>query len=71
MLPRGRDLEPDHFSEVHRDRIGGDAARYLPWLLDGADARTTSLVLNRMPDPVLTAYHDEWRVGYADLSRYA
>jgi hypothetical protein len=59
-----------HFAEVHRERIGGDAPRYLPWLLDGADAPTTARILGRMPAPIRTAYHDEWRVAYADLSFY-
>jgi Hemerythrin HHE cation binding domain len=60
-----------HFGAVHGERIGGDAPRYLPWLLDDADARTTALVLERMPAPILAAYHDEWRAAYADLSLYA
>ncbi|WP_433380771.1 hemerythrin domain-containing protein [Streptosporangium sp. CA-115845] len=59
-----------HFAEVHRERIGGEAPRYLPWLLDGADAQTTALILNRMPAPIRTAYHDEWLAAYNDLNRY-
>jgi hypothetical protein len=65
------DRQWSEFSDVHRERIGGDAPRYLPWLLDGADARTTALVLGRMPAPILAAYHDEWRTAYADLNLYA
>jgi Hemerythrin HHE cation binding domain len=64
------DQQWQHFAEVHRERIGGDAPRYLPWLLDGADAPTTARILGRMPAPIRTAYHDEWRVAYADLSLY-
>ncbi|GLW99851.1 hemerythrin domain-containing protein [Microtetraspora sp. NBRC 16547] len=60
-----------NFSTVHRDRIGDNAPRYLPWLLDGADDRTTARILSRMPAPIRTAYHDEWRVAYADLTLYA
>jgi iron-sulfur cluster repair protein YtfE (RIC family) len=58
------------FSQVHRERVGGDAPRYLPWILDGADAPTTDLILGRMPEPVLAAY-PEWRAAYADLDLYA
>ncbi|MEV4751570.1 hemerythrin domain-containing protein [Streptosporangium sp. NPDC049248] len=59
-----------HFAEIHRERIGGEVPRYLPWLLDGADARTTALILDRLPAPVRTAYHDEWRAAYTDLNLY-
>jgi hemerythrin-like domain-containing protein len=59
-----------HFSAVHRDRIGDNASRYLPWLLDGADPNRVAAVLDRMPEPIRAAYRDEWRAAYADLTLY-
>jgi iron-sulfur cluster repair protein YtfE (RIC family) len=55
------------FGTVHRDRIGAEAPRYLPWLLDGMSEEGVSLVLARMPDPVRTAYWNEWHTAYAEL----
>lgn len=56
-----------HFGELHGRRIGTDASRYLPWLLDGASSERTALVLGRFPEQLLTAYRDEWRPAYARL----
>jgi iron-sulfur cluster repair protein YtfE (RIC family) len=56
-----------HFGELHGRRIGADASRYLPWLLDGASSERTALVLGRFPEPLLAAYRDEWRPAYARL----
>ncbi|GII51918.1 hypothetical protein Pth03_03070 [Planotetraspora thailandica] len=58
------------FSQVHRERVGGDAPRYLPWILDGADDRTSALILGRMPEQIRAAY-PEWRAAYASLGHYA
>ncbi|MEV0590378.1 hemerythrin domain-containing protein [Nonomuraea cavernae] len=60
-----------HFAEVHRDRVGGNAPRYLPWLLDDAGPETVARVLGRMPSPVVAAYQDEWRAAYAGLRLYS
>jgi hemerythrin-like domain-containing protein len=59
------------FSEDHRARIGGDARRYLPWLLDGASPPTTEAILGRMPAPLQEAYASEWRKAYVDLDRWS
>jgi hemerythrin-like domain-containing protein len=56
-----------HFAEVHRDRIGADAPRYLPWLLDGAGEATTETLLSRLPEWGQVAYRDQWRAAYAQL----
>jgi len=55
------------FGQEHGRRIGADAKRYLPWLLDGASAERTAIVLARMPEPLRVAYRDEWRPAYAGL----
>ncbi|WP_119726455.1 hemerythrin domain-containing protein [Thermomonospora amylolytica] len=61
------DEQVQHFGAVHRDRIGGDASRYLPWVLDGADDETVARILSGMPEPIRRAYHDEWRAAYTVL----
>lgn len=55
------------FSEEQRARIGVNAPRYLPWLLDSADAERTATILRRIPEPLRIAYQDEWRIAYAGL----
>lgn len=63
-------LTPQHwkaFSKDHRTRIGKDAVRYLPWLLDGASPETAEAFLGRMPEPLKHVYTTEWRTVYLDL----
>lgn len=55
------------FSEEQRNRIGGNAPRYLPWLLDDADPDSAASILGRIPDPLRAAYEGEWRAAYAAL----
>jgi hypothetical protein len=56
-----------HFSDDHRARIGDDAPRYLPWLLDKADEDVAAGILGRMPEQLINAYHEEWGPSYARL----
>jgi len=56
------------FSDLHRNRIGADTHRYLPWLLDGANSKAAGLILGRIPEPLRSAYQNEWRVAYAVLN---
>lgn len=59
-----------HFGEVHRNRMGPDAPRLTPWLLDGADEQTVARVLALLPEPVRAAYRDQWQPAYAALDRW-
>lgn len=59
------------FGADHRGRIGGDVARYLPWVLDAADPVTAEKILRGLPAPVRRAYREEWRPAYAELSVWA
>jgi len=56
------------FAADHRERVGADARRYLPWLLDGANSKAAGLILGRIPEPLRSAYQNEWRVAYAVLN---
>ncbi|MFC7310785.1 hemerythrin domain-containing protein [Streptomyces monticola] len=56
-----------NFSVHQRDRIGDDAPRYLPWLLDDTDATRAAAVLRHIPDPLRAAYEAEWRTAYESL----
>ena len=49
------------FGTEHGKRIGGDAQRYLPWMLDGATPEVTATVLDRFPAPLQQAYRDQWQ----------
>jgi hypothetical protein len=57
-----------HFADVHRERIGTDARRYLPWLLDSAPEATASAVLRFMPEQIRSAYSADWKPAYDRLS---
>lgn len=59
------------FSVEQRDRIGSDANRYLPWLLDDIDAARVATVLGKLPPPLRAAYETEWRAAYEDLDIWA
>ncbi|WP_371666288.1 hemerythrin domain-containing protein [Streptomyces sp. NBC_01108] len=59
------------FSVEQKDRIGSDANRYLPWLLDDIDAARVAAILGKLPPPLRAAYETEWRAAYADLDIWA
>ncbi|MET7400050.1 hemerythrin domain-containing protein [Dactylosporangium sp. NPDC005572] len=55
------------FGAEHSRRIGDDARRYLPWILDGLPPQRAAGILTRMPEPIRTAYRDEWRPEFERL----
>jgi hypothetical protein len=55
------------FGEAHAARMGPDAARILPWLLDGVDAQTEAALLGRLPEPARQVLQTAWRPAYAAL----
>ena len=55
------------FGTEHGKRIGGDAQRYLPWMLDGATPEVTATVLDRFPAPLQQAYRDQWQRAFTRL----
>ncbi|WP_217545761.1 hemerythrin domain-containing protein [Streptomyces sp. GbtcB6] len=55
------------FSTEQRTRVGEDARRYLPWLLDDMAAAKLTGFLANMPEPLRTAYETEWRAAYEEL----
>ncbi len=57
-----------HFAQVHTDRLRGDTATYLPWLLNGASQQTLGAVLGKFPPPLLKALREEWGPKYAALN---
>ncbi|MFF8289525.1 hemerythrin domain-containing protein [Streptomyces sp. NPDC016309] len=61
----------EHFGRVHAQRIGSDAARLLPWLLDGVAERTAAAILMRLlPESAHHTYAHRWRPAYAVLDRW-
>ncbi|KAA2265358.1 hemerythrin domain-containing protein [Solihabitans fulvus] len=60
-----------HFGQVHAQRIGLDAPRLLPWLLDGADEQTTQVMLAPLPEPARGAYAAAWLPAYTALNRWS
>ncbi|PKV83442.1 hemerythrin domain-containing protein [Streptomyces sp. TLI_146] len=62
--------EWEHFGCVHAQRIAPHAAQLLPWLLEGADEHTTTVVLAQLPTHVRRAYTYQWQPEYALLDRW-
>jgi Hemerythrin HHE cation binding domain len=60
--------EWQHFAQVHTERIRGDAATYMPWLLNGASPQMLNAVLGKFPPPLLAAYREEWGPRYAAMT---
>ncbi|MFD8009591.1 hemerythrin domain-containing protein [Streptomyces sp. NPDC058955] len=59
------------FERVHAQLIESDAARILPWLLDGATERTVAAVLAQLlPESAHPAYTNQWQPAYARLDRW-
>jgi hemerythrin-like domain-containing protein len=58
------------FGAEHGKRIGPEAPRYLPWLLDGLDESRTASVLANIPEPLRQAYRDEWLPAFAGSDRW-
>ncbi|UVS78458.1 hemerythrin domain-containing protein [Actinokineospora sp. UTMC 2448] len=59
-----------HFGQVHGQRIGPDAPRLLPWLLEGASDETVATMLAPLPEPARAAFTAQWRPAYAALDRW-
>ncbi|NUP10351.1 MAG: hemerythrin domain-containing protein [Polyangiaceae bacterium] len=58
------------YGEVHGMRIGPNAPRVLPWLLDGAPEPVVTMVLGRLPEPARNAYSAAWEPAYAATDRW-
>jgi hemerythrin-like domain-containing protein len=56
------------FGMEHGKQIGGDIARYLPWILDEATPEETARVLGLLPPQVQQSYRDAWQPAYANVS---
>jgi iron-sulfur cluster repair protein YtfE (RIC family) len=64
----GRVLSEEQWTQFGQGaggRVADDAARWVPWMLDGA--RNAQDVLDRMPPPFRQGYTDGWRESYAEL----
>ncbi|MEV6727953.1 MULTISPECIES: hemerythrin domain-containing protein [unclassified Streptomyces] len=61
----------EHFGRVHTQRIEADAARILPWLLDGVAERTVAAILTQLlPESAHHTYTHRWQPAYAVLDRW-
>jgi hypothetical protein len=62
--------EWQNFAQVQSGRLRSDAARYLPWLLDGIDQQTLDVILPNFPPPLLAAYRSQWKAEYVALDTW-
>lgn len=58
------------FGQAHAARVGPDAARIVPWMLDGANPRSAEAMLAQLPEPLRAAYRDQWLPAYAAEDRW-
>jgi len=64
-------LEPEEwakFSAVHRERIGDDVRRYLPWLLDELPPDRVAKIVTGLQPEIRAAYESEWQAAYDRLT---
>lgn len=54
------------FGATHRERVGDDVRRYLPWLL--VEQPRAEQVLAAMPEDIRTDYHSTWQPEFAALT---
>jgi ABC-type transport system involved in cytochrome c biogenesis permease component len=54
-------------AQDHTERLRGDAATYIPWLLSGASSQTLNAILSKFPPPLLAAYRERWAPRCAAL----
>jgi hypothetical protein len=55
------------FTAANADRNRPDAARYLPWLLDGVAGPHLDALLGNFPPQMLPAFREQWAPAYAAL----
>ena len=62
--------EWERFAELHRDKIGADGPRYMPWVLEEGDPVHVQAIMGRFPKPLQDAYRDAWAPQFAALRRW-
>lgn len=62
--------EWDHFASLHRENIGADGPRYMPWVLEEGDPARVASLVSKFPPPMRTAYEDVWTPAFAKLRRW-
>jgi hemerythrin-like domain-containing protein len=58
------------FGQEHSRRLGPEAPRVFPWMLDGLDEVKAEHILRSVPEPVRALYRDQWVGAYRQLDRW-
>jgi hemerythrin-like domain-containing protein len=58
------------FGQENAKRIGPEAPRVFPWMLDGLDEAKTQHILSLIPEPVRALYANQWLGAYRQLDRW-
>jgi hemerythrin-like domain-containing protein len=58
------------FGQEHAKRIGPQAPRVFPWMLDGLDEARAEHILQAIPEPLRVTYRDQWLSAYRELDRW-
>jgi hemerythrin-like domain-containing protein len=64
------DEQWQEFGRENAKRIGPEAPRVCPWMLDGLDEAKTVHILTLLPEPVRAAYRNQWLGAYRQLDRW-
>jgi hypothetical protein len=62
--------EWQNFGRSHGQRLLGDAATYVPWLLEGATHETVEAFLANIPPPFAASYREQWAPSYAAVQHW-
>jgi hemerythrin-like domain-containing protein len=58
------------FGQEHAKRIGPEAPRVFPWILDGLDEAKAEHILEAVPEPLRAAYRNQWLSAYRQMDRW-
>ena len=58
------------FGLEHSKRMGPEAPRVFPWMLDGLDDARAEHILGLVPEPARAAYRGQWLPAYRQLDRW-
>jgi hemerythrin-like domain-containing protein len=64
------DEQWEDFGQENAKRIGPEAPRVFPWMLDGLDEARTEHILMQVPEPLRAVYRDQWLGAYRQLDRW-
>jgi hemerythrin-like domain-containing protein len=64
------DEQWQYFGQENAKRIGPEAPRVFPWMMEGLDEAKAEHILALLPEPVRALYANQWLGAYRQLDRW-